>query len=82
MRCWGLRFDSNLDSNSNRSSHEEPVHLSHSFLLHVGQRVAVNVHRDTDLAVAEQLLDNLWMSAQAQQKSSGTVAEIMEADTG
>jgi hypothetical protein len=44
--------------------------------------MAVEVQRDSDLAVAEHLANYLWVDALLQEQGRGTVSQVMEANVG
>ena len=52
---------------------------SRELLLHGGDHVAVEVHRDSDLAVAQNLHDDAGVHALRQQQRGARVSQIMEA---
>ena len=53
--------------------------LLHGLVVQDGHVVGVEVHGDPDARVAEDLLDHLGVSAEAEQKRCDGVAEVVEA---
>ncbi len=75
-----IRFDSNRDSNRTFRLCEQRAQAVERLLLHRWQDVGVGVEGQRDLAVPQQLLDDLGMNPEREQEAGRAMPQAVEGD--